>query len=89
MEAIRGTLAQVTDRIFFDIEIDTEDAGRIVFGMFGETTPKTVKNFVALSDGSYPISSTSGKPLSYKGSKFHRIVDNVLVQGGNIAHEVG
>merc|ERR1740139_994609 len=43
--------------------------------MFGDTTPKTVKNFVELSDGTNPIGS-AGKPLTYKGSTFHRIIDN-------------
>ena len=40
------TLDTVTEKVFFDITIDGEPAGRIVFGMFGNTVPKTVANFV-------------------------------------------
>ena len=81
---VENTLAPVTEKIYFDITIQGKPEGRIVLGMFGETTPKTVKNFVELSDGTNPISSTSGKPMTYKGSPFHRIIDNFMAQGGDI-----
>ena len=85
VEAIKGTLAQVTDRVFFDIEINGEATGRVIFGMFGVTTPKTARNFIELSDASNPpISSTSGSPITYKGSVFHRIIADFMAQGGDI-----
>ena len=40
------TLAEVTQKVFFDIDIfGYGEAGRIVFGLFGNVVPKTVKNF--------------------------------------------
>lgn len=41
----------VTDKVFFDIEIGGEAAGRIVMAMYGRTVPKTVANFVGLATG--------------------------------------
>ena len=40
----------VTRKIFLDISIGNKPAGRIIFGLFGNTAPKTVTNFVSLSD---------------------------------------
>ena len=39
----------VTRRVFFDIGIGGQPAGRIVLGLFGNTVPKTVTNFVSLA----------------------------------------
>ena len=40
----------VTRKVFLDISIGNKPAGRIIFGLFGNTAPKTVTNFVSLSD---------------------------------------
>ena len=57
---LADTLAEVTEKVFFDINIDGADAGRITFGMFGDTVPKTVKNFSSLAKGDSGIGN-SGK----------------------------
>ena len=41
--------ALVTNEVFFDVTIGGEKAGRIVIGLFGNTVPKTVKNFIELA----------------------------------------
>ena len=76
------TLDTVTEKVFFDIEIDGEKTGRIVFGLFGNTVPKTAKNFAELTTGSAGTGN-SGKPLHFKNSKFHRIIPGFMAQGGD------
>merc|ERR1711998_315603 len=64
---------RVTDKVYFDISIGGEPAGRIEMGLFGKTVPKTVENFRTLASGEKGMGS-KGKPLSFVGSPFHRII---------------
>ncbi|CAN7032183.1 hypothetical protein BRARA_H01166 [Brassica rapa] len=79
---------QVTHRVFLDIDIEGQRLGRIVIGLYGNVVPKTVENFRALCTGEKGQAS-SGKPLHYKGTQFHRIVSGFVVQGGDIIHGDG
>merc|ERR1712010_383780 len=76
------------NKVFFHIEIDGKAEGRIVMGLFGDTTPKTVDNFRALCTGEKGTGK-SGKPLHYKGSHFHRIIDGFMAQGGDFTNGNG
>lgn len=66
---------KVTDKIIFTIKIGDEEAGNITIGLFGKTVPKTVKNFIELS--------RKPEGEGYVGSKFHRVIKDFMIQGGD------
>ena len=43
--------APITSRVYFDINVQSQPLGRIVIGLYGSTTPKTVQNFETLCKG--------------------------------------
>lgn len=57
-----------------DVTIDDEPIGQLTIGLFGEDSPKTVANFRHIC-----IHGINGK--TYAGTKFHRIVDRLIIQG--------
>ncbi|KNC84228.1 peptidyl-prolyl cis-trans isomerase B [Sphaeroforma arctica JP610] len=73
---------KVTDTVFFDVQIEGElDVRRIEMGLFGDVVPKTVKNFVELAK--------KEKGEGYKGSKFHRVIKQFMLQGGDFTRGDG
>ena len=67
---------EVTNAAYFDIDINKKRAGRVVLGLYGTRQPKTVSNFKTLCT----IDET--KP-SYLNCKFHRIIPDFMIQGGD------
>ena len=75
-------------RVFFDVTLGGLPAGRVVFELFADVVPRTAENFRALCTGEKGV-GPSGKPLHYKGSKFHRIITEFMCQGGDFTRGNG
>ena len=80
--------ADENKRVFFEISIGGEKSGRIEFELFNKIVPKTAENFRCLCTGEKGTGS-SGKPLHFKKSGFHRVIPGFMLQGGDFTRGNG
>ncbi|XP_055934112.1 peptidyl-prolyl cis-trans isomerase B-like [Argiope bruennichi] len=72
----------VTHKVYFDVSSDGKQLGTIVIGLFGKVVPKTVSNFVTFAGEGY-------KGMKFEGTKFHRVIKDFMIQGGDIVAQDG
>jgi cyclophilin family peptidyl-prolyl cis-trans isomerase len=74
--AVRGN-----PKVFFDVTMDGEAAGRVVMALRRDVVPKTADNFRQLCTGE--------AGFGYRGCPFHRVIPGFMCQGGDFTNQNG
>jgi len=66
--------------VFLDISVGGISVGRIKLELFKGQCPRTVENFRQFCTGEHRRNTL---PVGYKSSKFHRVIKDFMIQGGD------
>jgi cyclophilin family peptidyl-prolyl cis-trans isomerase len=72
---------QVTNLVVLNIKIGNDSPKKVIIGLFGNDVPYTVENFYRLCV--QKNLQRNGKKMSYINSKFHRVIKDFMIQGGD------
>ncbi|KAL2864182.1 peptidyl-prolyl cis-trans isomerase [Aspergillus lucknowensis] len=86
LRSFHQSSAAMSSKVFFDVQYapagsNIPKTGRITFNLFDDVVPKTAHNFRELCK--------RPKGEGYKGSSFHRIIPNFMLQGGDFTRGNG
>merc|ERR1719399_239825 len=70
------------------VKVGDDEPARIEMELFTKSYPRTAENFRALCTGEKG-KGKSGKSLTFKDSKFHRIIPGFMCQGGDFTNGDG
>ncbi|KKY25992.1 hypothetical protein UCRPC4_g01574 [Phaeomoniella chlamydospora] len=73
--------------VFFDLTLGGEPLGRIKMLLYKDVVPRTAENFRQFCTGE--TKNHLGRPQGYKGSKFHRVIKDFMIQGGDFLNGNG
>jgi cyclophilin family peptidyl-prolyl cis-trans isomerase len=80
-------MSGIHSKVFLEIQIGSNSPQLMTFELYSNT-PKTSENFRALCTGEKG-KNIDRKPLWFKNSIFHRVIDGFMAQGGDITQSNG
>ncbi len=77
----KGSVART--KVYFDMKMEEESLGRLIFELADDVVPKTVENFKSL------CTQNNANKFTYNKTKFHQIVKGQVAMGGDVEMKDG